>query len=147
VPHVKALDVPPLPPRNPSWQPMPPLMRTFSIAPGVNTGVDVNAYGCFDAFGALIRTTIDLPEDLLRQAKARAALDGKKLKDLLTVFIQEGLRRRDSSRTAARGRLVGRRSPPPVLVPRRGVPIPAVSPDALRQLEDEEDEARHARPA
>jgi hypothetical protein len=35
-----------------------------------------------------MRTTIDLPDDLFRRAKAEAALRGRKLKDL----IEEGLR-------------------------------------------------------
>ena len=36
-----------------------------------------------------VRTNVDLPEDLLRRAKAKAALDGRKLRNL----IEEGLRR------------------------------------------------------
>lgn len=36
-----------------------------------------------------MKTTIDLPDELYRQAKATAALDGRKLKDL----VEEGLRR------------------------------------------------------
>ena len=35
-----------------------------------------------------MRTTIDLPDELLKQAKARAALDGMRLRDL----IEKGLR-------------------------------------------------------
>jgi hypothetical protein len=35
-----------------------------------------------------MRTTIDLPDELLRRAKSEAALRGKKLKDL----VEEGLR-------------------------------------------------------
>lgn len=35
-----------------------------------------------------MRTTVDLPDELLRQAKAEAALRGRKLKDL----VEEGLR-------------------------------------------------------
>ncbi|HWD59780.1 MAG TPA: hypothetical protein VG308_15945 [Stellaceae bacterium] len=35
-----------------------------------------------------MRTTIDLPDELLRRAKSAAALSGRKLKDL----IEEGLR-------------------------------------------------------
>lgn len=35
-----------------------------------------------------MRTTIDLPDELLRQAKARAALEGVRLRDL----IERGLR-------------------------------------------------------
>jgi hypothetical protein len=36
-----------------------------------------------------MKTTIDLPDDLYRQAKAEAALRGRKLKDM----VEEGLRR------------------------------------------------------
>jgi hypothetical protein len=35
-----------------------------------------------------MRTTVDLPDDLLRRAKSEAALRGRKLKDL----VEEGLR-------------------------------------------------------
>ena len=35
-----------------------------------------------------MKTTIELPDELYRQAKATAALDGRKLKDL----VEEGLR-------------------------------------------------------
>ncbi len=40
-----------------------------------------------------MRTTIDLPDELFRQTKARAALDGTTLKDLVTRFVEQGLRR------------------------------------------------------
>ena len=36
----------------------------------------------------LMRTTVDLPDELLRRAKAEAALRGRKLKDI----VEEGLR-------------------------------------------------------
>jgi hypothetical protein len=36
-----------------------------------------------------MRTTVDIPDDLLRRAKSEAALRGRKLKDL----VEEGLRR------------------------------------------------------
>jgi hypothetical protein len=38
-----------------------------------------------------MRTTVDLPDELLRQAKARAALEGMKLKDLIAHYIARGL--------------------------------------------------------
>ncbi len=41
---------------------------------------------------APVRTTVDIPDELLRQAKARAALDGMKLKDLITRYVEQGLR-------------------------------------------------------
>lgn len=38
-----------------------------------------------------MRTTLDLPDDLFREAKARAALEGMKLKDLIASFVRQGL--------------------------------------------------------
>lgn len=38
-----------------------------------------------------MRTTLDLPDDTFRQLKAQAALNGMKLKELVTQFIQRGL--------------------------------------------------------
>ena len=38
-----------------------------------------------------MRTTFDLPDYLFRMLKARAAMDGSSLKDLLIEFIQRGL--------------------------------------------------------
>jgi len=39
-----------------------------------------------------MRTTIDLPDELFRQVKAKAALDGMKLKDLISRYVEQGLR-------------------------------------------------------
>ncbi|HLK14103.1 MAG TPA: hypothetical protein VKT78_04805 [Fimbriimonadaceae bacterium] len=38
-----------------------------------------------------MRTTIDLPDDLFRQAKASAALRGIKLRELITECVSQGL--------------------------------------------------------
>jgi hypothetical protein len=38
-----------------------------------------------------MRTTIDLPDETFRQLKARAALSGLKLKELVTQLIERGL--------------------------------------------------------
>jgi len=38
-----------------------------------------------------MRTTIDLPESVLRQLKARAALEGSTLKRLVAELIERGL--------------------------------------------------------
>lgn len=43
-----------------------------------------------------MRTTIDLPEALLRQLKAKAALEGTTLKALLHSMVERGLRIRAS---------------------------------------------------
>ncbi len=39
-----------------------------------------------------MRTTLDIPDDLFRRLKARAALEGLKLKDLLERYVAWGLR-------------------------------------------------------
>lgn len=91
---------------------------------------------------AYMRTTVDLPDDLYRALKARAALSGVTVRELVRRYLEQGLRQPDTSEGAG-----GRRQPPPVIVPPRGVPIPAPSRAAMRRLEEREDEARHARSA
>jgi hypothetical protein len=39
-----------------------------------------------------VRTTIDLPDEILRQVKAKAALGGLKMKDLIARYVEQGLR-------------------------------------------------------
>lgn len=38
-----------------------------------------------------MRTTLDLPDDLLRQLKAQAALEGTTLKQLVLTLVERGL--------------------------------------------------------
>ena len=38
-----------------------------------------------------MRTTLDLPDPLFRELKARAARQGRKLKELVTAYIEAGL--------------------------------------------------------
>jgi hypothetical protein len=39
-----------------------------------------------------MRTTVDIPDGLFRRAKARAAMEGVKLKELIARFVELGLR-------------------------------------------------------
>lgn len=39
-----------------------------------------------------VRTTLDLPDALLRQLKAKAALEGTTLKELMRTLVERGLR-------------------------------------------------------
>jgi hypothetical protein len=81
-----------------------------------------------------MRTTIDLPDDLFRQAKAKAALDGLRLKDLITRFVEQGLRQEALPSTAPR-----RRSEMPVARVATGRTLPDLtSAEIHRILEDEE---------
>jgi plasmid stability protein len=90
-----------------------------------------------------MRTTIDLPEDLYRALKARAALSGVTMRDLIRRLVENGLRQPGSPAASTRGR----REPPPVIIPPRKTPIPALTRSKLLRLEEEEDEAKHARSA
>jgi hypothetical protein len=89
-----------------------------------------------------MRTTIDLPDELYRVLKARAGLSGVTLRQLVRRLIEQGLHSPADEAALAR-----RQGPPPVIIRPRGVPIPAASRAELTRLEEEEDEAKNARPA
>ena len=97
--------------------------------------IDIDAQMHQDAF---MRTTIDLPENLYRTLKARAGLSGISMRQLVHQLIEQGLR---APRTEPGG---SRRAPPPVIIPPRGVGIPALSREEIRRVEEQEDEAKHA---
>ena len=92
---------------------------------------------------AFVRTTIELPDGLYRALKARAALNGVTLREVVRSLIELGLR----SPVATRPETVARREPPPVIIPPRGVPIAAIPRDERTRLEEQEDEAKHGRSA
>lgn len=89
-----------------------------------------------------MRTTIDLPDDLYRQLKARAALGGLKVRELVTRYLEAGLHSLPDSASPER-------SPLPIAIPPRGVPIPALSREERAQVDDDEllERRRHGRPA
>ncbi len=83
-----------------------------------------------------MRTTIDLPDNLFRQAKARAALDGISFKKLITSYVQRGLSL-GSQPTTEKPRLL--RSKLPIVRAATGRPLPGHSnADLFRILEEEE---------
>lgn len=82
---------------------------------------------------------MDLPEDLYRTLKARAAIQGLTVRELVRRLIEQGLRQASVDETSVR------HGPPPVIIPPRGVPIPALPRAKLHRLEEEEDEERHGR--
>jgi hypothetical protein len=89
-----------------------------------------------------MRTTIDIPDGLYRTLKARAALSGVTMRDLIRRLIEQGLKQ-----PAPVDLPDGRHEAPPVIVPARGVPIPALSSAELRRLEEAEDEFKSDRSA
>ena len=85
-----------------------------------------------------MRTTIDLPDDLLRRAKSTAALRGIKLNELLQGFVERGL-----SEGAGPERY-GHREPIPVSIPPAGRTIPSMTNAELYEMFDREDLERNA---
>ena len=80
-----------------------------------------------------MRTTVDLPDELLRQIKAKAALEGMTLKELLTAYIFSGLRQpMPSKATTPRSKI-------PVIIRSGKSRILNVTPALQAQLEEEED--------
>jgi hypothetical protein len=84
-----------------------------------------------------MRTTIDFPDDLFREVKARAALDGLKLKDLITRYVEQGLRQRAA---AAPSRLQ-RSDELPVARKATGHTLPALTNADIQRILDEEETA------
>ena len=84
-----------------------------------------------------MRTTIDLPDGLYRALKARAAMNGAPLRELVQRLIEQGLRVQAPSATAAK------RRPQPVIIPARGIPIPALSKRKRARIDEVEDAANY----
>jgi hypothetical protein len=80
---------------------------------------------------------VDLPDELFRQVKARAALDGARLKDLLARYVESGLRQPTPPAGPA-----AKRSVPPVVKRRGGHNIPNLTPELQARFEAEEDLAK-----
>jgi hypothetical protein len=83
-----------------------------------------------------MRTTIDLPDELLRQAKAKAAMGGMRLKDLITLYVEQGLRG-----PSATGLYRRQRSELPVARKATGRTIPALTGMEVQRILDEEEAA------
>ena len=81
-----------------------------------------------------MRTTLDLPDELFRQVRARAAVKGTTIKTLLTRYIENGLRQPEKPLTAA-----GKRSKLPVIKRRGKSVIPNLTPELQARLEEGED--------
>lgn len=84
-----------------------------------------------------MRTTIDLPDELLRQVKAKAALDGLKLKDLITRYVEQGLRGTPPPAAPLRRQ----RSELPVSRAATGHTLPALTNVEIQRILDQEEAA------
>ena len=82
-----------------------------------------------------MRTTIDLPDELFRQVKAKAAIGGLKLKDLITHYVEQGLKGAPSPATRS-GR---RRSELPVARAATGRSLPALTNADIQRILDREE--------
>jgi hypothetical protein len=78
-----------------------------------------------------MRTTLDLPDELFRQVKAKAALEGAKLKDLLTRYVESGLRQ-----PAPPARPPLKRSKLPIIKRKGKRIIPNLTPELQAQLDN-----------
>ena len=89
-----------------------------------------------------MRTTLDLPDETFRQLKVQAALNGMKLKELVTQLIQRGLAAGANQPTPLR-----ERTPLPVAIRRdpNALPTPALTNAELYAILDEEDLAQYQR--
>src|SRR5947207_15235968 len=83
---------------------------------------------------AFMRTTLDLPEELFREVKIKAAMEGVSLKRLLTAYVEKGLRQGPTEGGEPR-----KRSPLPVIRRRGKSVIPNLTPEMQANLQHEED--------
>lgn len=81
-----------------------------------------------------MRTTIELPDDLFRQAKARAAMSGITLKELMTRCLEEGLKGFERLRQGNERQ----RSEPPIVRAATGRSLPVFTHAELHSILDED---------
>ncbi len=87
-----------------------------------------------------MRTTIDLPDELYRTLKARAAISGVTLRELVQGLIEQGLGSTGPQDAS------GARPDPPVAIPSSGRTI-SITPADIHRLEEEDDLERYGRSA
>ena len=82
-----------------------------------------------------MRTTLDLPDPLFREVKIRAAEKGVSLKELLTSYVEKGLREPEAEARPVR-------SPLPTPRPANGRTIPSLTNARIEELLAQEDAER-----
>lgn len=88
-----------------------------------------------------MRTTIDLPDELYRSLKTRAAIQGVTLREVVQSLIEQALREGDAPLPRS-----STRPAPPMIIPASGAPVRVTRAD-IDRLEEAEDLERHGRPA
>lgn len=83
-----------------------------------------------------MRTTLDLPDSLLREVKARAAIEGIKLKDYFARMVEAALQRPPLAASQPK------RSPAPVFKRKAAKPMTVLSNAQLNALMDQQDASK-----
>jgi hypothetical protein len=92
-----------------------------------------------------MKTTIDLPPELVKELKLRAVHEGKKLKDLAADLLRQGLRSTTSRQTLRPPRVIkDKKTGLPVIVGHPAPPGMEITPDRIAEilLQQEVDWAR-----
>ena len=100
-----------------------------------------------------MRTTVDIPDDLLRLAKATAVLRGVRLADVVTTALREALADAGAASSAGREPLAGESERQdlghgcllPLIRGEGGPALRRLTPRRLTELLEDEDVARSAR--
>jgi plasmid stability protein len=86
-----------------------------------------------------MKTTLELPDELMRTVKIRAAMEGKKLKDVVAEALKAGLFLTGSAAHSSRGIQV--ETDPgtglPVVIAVADAPGSALTPEELKRLEQD----------
>ena len=86
-----------------------------------------------------MKTTVDLPDDLMRQVKIRAVTENRKLKEAIADLLRRGLSQQNAERKAVRHRV----TLPIVECSHEARPGEEMTPERVaRVLLEEESEAR-----
>jgi Arc/MetJ family transcription regulator len=108
-----------------------------------------------DAMMRYVRTTIDIPDDLLRQVKARAALRGLKLKDYVSDALRASLYAKSSpgrgsavadERDVSERQSLGEGCVLPLIRGRGGPALSRITGERIAEILEEEDVERTLHP-
>jgi len=87
-----------------------------------------------------MKTTLEIPDPVFRQIKARAAMEGIKLKDIVSDALDLYLR---TPRVASKAQVS--RCPFPIVRGKGGPLLGKLNTDAIAEIEEEEDLQRYGR--